>query len=245
MIRSEGDFSPSDCTQFVHIYPIFPTIKVICMPAFDAHSLPAAIRQATDGLSFAVDSLGRSGDQVIRFEKRFILKISSDSQRLWREKERLDWLDGQLPAPRSICFAQKDGLTYCLRTYIDGSSLIHPRFLKNPALLIRMLGKAVALLRSLDGADCPFSSTDSTGCGFVHGDLCLPNILVNENDEIAGLIDLDHAGRGDPWYDYAWALWSLAYNLKTTRFSTALLEEIGVPFSEEKYNHYIPMEYRT
>lgn len=214
------------------------------MADFDPHRLPADIARHVAGLSFSVDDLGRSGDQVVLFEKRFILKISSDAQRLLREKERLDWLDGRIPASHSVLFAQEDGLAYYLRTYVDGDSLIHPRFRENPALLIRMLGKAVALLRSLDGANCPFASTDNVGDGFVHGDLCLPNILVNENDEIAGFIDLDNAGRGDPWYDYAWALWSLAYNLKTTRFNAALLEEIGVPFSEEKYNLYIPSEYR-
>lgn len=215
------------------------------MADFDVRALPSTIRALTDGLSYTLDDLGRSGDAVVCFEKRFILKISTDVQRLLREKEKLDWLDGLLPVPRSIAFCVEDGRGYALRTYIDGESLTHARFLNQPALLVKLLGKAVALLRTLDGAACPFASTDNTGDAFVHGDLCLPNILITPENEIAGFIDLDNAGRGDPWYDYAWALWSLSYNLQTCAYNAALLTEIGVPFCEEKYNLYIPAEYRT
>lgn len=215
------------------------------MADFDARALPGAIRVFTDGLSYALDDLGRSGDTVVCFEKRFVLKISADIRRLSREQERLKWLDGRLPAPRSLQFCVENGRAYALRTYIEGNSLTHARFLNQPALLVKLLGKAVALLRTLDGAACPFASTDNTGDAFVHGDLCLPNILITPENEIAGFIDLDNAGRGDAWYDYAWMLWSLSYNLKTPAYNAALLSEIGVSLCEEKYNLYIPAEYRT
>lgn len=214
------------------------------MDDFDLHRLPADIARHVAGLSFSIDDLGRSGDQVVLFDKRFILKISSDIPRLVREKERIDWMGAHIPSSQSVCFVTWEDRAYYLRTYLDGENLCARRFRDHPPLLIDMLRKAVALLRSLDDQPCPFDSTDSIGDGFVHGDLCLPNILVNAHNEIVGFIDLDNAGRGDPWYDYAWMLWSLAYNLKTTDYNAALLEAIGVPFSEEKYNLYIPSEYR-
>lgn len=212
---------------------------------FDTRTLPEAIRQRIDGLTYMADSLGRSGDTVILFENHLTLKISPDKERLAREKEKLDWLSGRIPCAQSVLFCVEGDLAYFLRTCVEGDSLTNARFLRNPALLVELLGKAISLLRALDGAHCPFSSTDNAGDGFVHGDLCLPNILIGTDNEIAGFIDLDNAGRGDPWYDYAWALWSLAYNLKTPDYGAALLARIGVSFSEEKYNRYIPAEYRT
>lgn len=46
---------------------------------------------------------------------------------------------------------------------------------------------------------------------FVHGDPCLPNVLVRDG-ELAGFVDLGGAGVGDPFKDLALALWSLEYN---------------------------------
>ena len=215
------------------------------MADFDARALPEVIRRRIDGLTYTTDSLGRSGDTVVLLEKQLMLKISPDKDRLAREKEKLDWLNGRIPCARPILFCEEGDLAYFLRTYVEGDSLTDARFLRHPALLVELLGKAISLLRALDGAHCPFSSTDNAGDGFVHGDLCLPNILISPDNEIAGFIDLDNAGRGDPWYDYAWALWSLAYNLQTRDYGAALLARIGVPFSEEKFNRYIPAEYRT
>ena len=45
----------------------------------------------------------------------------------------------------------------------------------------------------------------------THGDACLPNILVLE-DELSGFIDLGAAGLGDRCRDLERALWSLDYN---------------------------------
>jgi kanamycin kinase len=133
---------------------------------------------------------------------------------------------------------------YYLRTYITGDSLISDRFINNPTLLIELISDAVKLLRKMDKFEIPFNSTENIGNSFVHGDLCLPNILVNSQNNIAGFIDLDNSGLGDPWYDYAWLLWSLEYNLKTNSYNEKLLNELKIKYNEEKYNQYIPEEYR-
>ena len=49
---------------------------------------------------------------------------------------------------------------------------------------------------------------------------------------------------GDKWYDYSWLLWSLNYNLKTDEYNRVLLDKLGIEFEENKYNEYIPKEYR-
>lgn len=60
----------------------------------------------------------------------------------------------------------------------------------------------------------------------LHGDYCLPNIVINENDDVT-LIDLDHAGIGDKHIDLFWAIWSLTFNLKTEKYNNYFLELYG------------------
>ena len=60
----------------------------------------------------------------------------------------------------------------------------------------------------------------------LHGDYCLPNIVIDENDNVT-LIDLDHSGVGDRHIDLFWAIWSLTYNLKTEKYNDYFLELYG------------------
>lgn len=207
-------------------------------------TLPIEILEYVYYLSYKIDDIGRSDDKVIIFEDKYILKISDNKERLLNEKNKIDFLNGKLPVPKSILFTYYNDKYYYLRTIINGESLISDRFINNPSLLISLLAKAVKLLRSLDNVEIPFKSSDSEGSSFIHGDLCLPNIYVNSNNEISGFIDLDNCGLGDPWYDYAWMLWSLEYNLKNKEYNQMLLNEIGISFEEDKYELYIPKEYR-
>ena len=75
---------------------------------------------------------------------------------------------------------------------------------------------------------------------FAHVGLCLPNIYVNDNNKIIGFIDLDNAELCDKWYDYSWILWSL----KTYKYNQILLEKLKLEFNKDKYDKYIPEEYR-
>ena len=97
--------------------------------------------------------------------------------------------------------------------------------------------KAVHMFHGVDGSDCPIKCPDSQGSCFVHGDFCLPNILVWDG-EISGFIDTEAGGLGDPWIDYAWCIWSLEYNLGTDEYTPLLLEGIGIEFDKEKFEYY-------
>jgi aminoglycoside phosphotransferase len=206
-------------------------------------SIPNEILKIVKDLSYKIDDVGQSEDIVIVYEETYVLKISNDIERLSREKEKIDWLDGKIPSPRSILFVVEDEKAYYLRTFLKGESLINDKFIKEPDRLISMLVKAFKLLRNLDDYDCPFNSLESVGNDFVHGDLCLPNILVLD-DEISGFIDLDNSGLGDMYHDISWMLWSLEYNLKTDKYNDILLSGLGITFDLEKFEKYIPLEYR-
>jgi kanamycin kinase len=60
----------------------------------------------------------------------------------------------------------------------------------------------------------------------IHGDYCLPNIILNKWD-LSGYIDLGSAGGADRHIDLFWGIWSLWYNLKTYRYTDRFLDAYG------------------
>lgn len=83
-----------------------------------------------------------------------------------------------------------------------------------------------------------------------HGDYCLPNIFVKEN-EIKGFIDLGKMGPADRWQDIAIAIRSLQHNFDGTYTDgkklldfepQMLLKELGVEFDSHKYRYYILLD---
>ncbi len=206
---------------------------------------PEKIKNIVKGLKYKIDDIGRSIDKVIIFENKYVLKISKNVELLKREYDINTFLKGKIPSSENVAFIIENNYAYYLRTYLDGYSLIDTKYIKNPELLIEALYKTVHILRSLDKYDdCKYQSKESTGISFTHGDLCLPNIYFDENNNFIGFIDLSDAGLGDAWYDYAWMLWSLEYNLKSGKYNEVLLRRLSIPFNKEKYYNYIPFENR-
>ncbi len=60
----------------------------------------------------------------------------------------------------------------------------------------------------------------------VHGDYCLPNILL-DGWRFSGFIDLGGAGVADRHIDLFWGIWSLNYNLHTPRYTDRFLDAYG------------------
>lgn len=60
----------------------------------------------------------------------------------------------------------------------------------------------------------------------VHGDYCLPNIILN-NWDFSGFIDLGLAGQGDKHFDIFWGMWSIYYNTKDINYSKKFLKLYG------------------
>ena len=109
----------------------------------------------------------------------------------------------------------------------------------NPERLIAILKNVIGVLRSLDKCDCPYKSLDNEGIDFVHGDLCLPNIVVDDNDNFVGFLDVSNSGLGDKQYDYCWLLWSFEYNLKTNQYNELLLKELNINIDSKDYMRYV------
>jgi kanamycin kinase len=60
----------------------------------------------------------------------------------------------------------------------------------------------------------------------LHGDYCLPNIILN-NWAFEGFIDVADGGVGDRHYDLAWGLWTLNRNLKSSKYGHRFLDAYG------------------
>ena len=60
----------------------------------------------------------------------------------------------------------------------------------------------------------------------IHGDYCLPNIML-DNWDFSGFIDLGSSGMGDRHMDLFWGCWSLRYNLKTDAYREQFLDVYG------------------
>ena len=60
----------------------------------------------------------------------------------------------------------------------------------------------------------------------IHGDFCLPNILLNDM-KFSGFIDVGNGGVGDLHVDVFWCIWTLKFNLKTDRYTDYFLDAYG------------------
>ena len=60
----------------------------------------------------------------------------------------------------------------------------------------------------------------------LHGDYCLPNIILRDW-RLSGFIDLGNGGIGDRHIDLLWGIWTLNFNLKTTKWTDRFLDAYG------------------
>ena len=178
----------------------------------------------------------RSGDEVYSVGNKYILKVSDKVSRLREEYEKDSWISGMISAPKPVIFLIEDGKAYYLREYLDGENLCGDEFLSNPEFLADLLVNAINTLHNTKILDKKYILDEGYDT-LIHGDFCLPNILVNDG-KISGFIDLGDSGIGDPWRDYAWCIWSLRYNLKTDTYTGLLLEKLGIEFDQEKFDKY-------
>ena len=179
----------------------------------------------------------RSGDQVYQISNKYILKISYNVARLQKEYEKDKWIYKYISSPKPIEFIIEDTKAYYLREYLNGDILCIDKYVNNPLLLVDLLAQANNIIHKTI-IDEEKYIIDQDYHTLIHGDCCLPNIIVKD-DKVVGFIDLGDSGIGDPWQDYAWSIWSLEYNLKTDKYTNLLLEKLNIKFDKEKFNKYI------
>lgn len=101
---------------------------------------PEVINEYVKNLTYSIDTIGRSEDEVYIFEDKYILKISVNKKSLLTEKERVDYLNfNNVSGSKSIYYIEENNKCYYLRTCINGDSLINARFTNNPDVYSRRI----------------------------------------------------------------------------------------------------------
>jgi aminoglycoside phosphotransferase len=142
------------------------------------------------------------------------------------ERERTIWLAGRWPVPQVVGFYRAYGDDWLLTREVPGVPLYHSSIGWEPARVARRLAEILLELHAADATGCPFGEA-KPGRVLIHGDYCLPNVLV-EQGRLTALVDLGRSGIGDPRDDFAAALWSLHYNYGPG-YARDFLDAYGVP----------------
>ena len=193
---------------------------------FPTEVLAAASRAVGDGpvtedfawMSWAGTVWRLSGQDGAVFVKR--------AARLEDERERLEWLAGRWPVPEAIGLFHGLGDDWLVTRAVEGVPMYHPSVGWQPERVARALGEILKSLHATDAADCPFGER-KRGHVLVHGDYCLPNVLVHEG-RLSAVIDVGLAGLGNPETDLAAGVWTLQYNFGKG-FARAFLAAYGWP----------------
>jgi kanamycin kinase len=130
--------------------------------------------------------------------------------RLEGERDRLAWLRGRLPVPEVLGLFHAAGDDWLLTREIAGVPLYHPSVGWPPERVAGLFGEILRTIHLTDATGCPFG-VPKPGHVLVHGDYCLPNVLVTDGG-LSGLVDVGGAGLGDPRQDLAAGVWTLQYN---------------------------------
>lgn len=210
------------------------------------HPFPSSILAHTGAIPMEGEQIGRSGADVFRIGDMY-LKIAPENT-LIRSAQAQDYFHQKGLSAPLLAFEQANGLDYLLVRSVPGSYACDRTLMSDPDRLAHVLGETVRALHETNAADCPLKGANAralaayekeAGSPFpgdlsllkedvlIHGDMCLPNIFLNEDYLFTGFIDLGDSGLGDRHFDLYWAMWSLSYNLKTDRYNEAFMTAYG------------------
>ncbi len=133
------------------------------------------------------------------------------------EAERLSWLSSRFPSPRMADYEELDDGWLIVTVGLPGRSAVEWR--DQPEVAARGLAEGLAQLHSLDPADSMFDAPGWVGehddvfvLDIVHGDACVPNVLLGDDGSFVGMVDVGNLGVASRWADLAVASWSLEHN---------------------------------
>jgi aminoglycoside phosphotransferase len=194
--------------------PLPPRVRAAAETALGGR----AIREEFAWMSWAGTVWRLSGDGGVIFVKR-----AAD---LAGEGDRLGWLGDRWPVPRVAGFFHESGDDWLVTHEVPGVPMYDPSVGWAPDRVAKKLGEILRDLHSTDAEGCPFGVA-KRGNVLIHGDYCLPNVLVRD-EELSGLVDVGQAGLGNPEDDLAAGVWTLQYNFGKG-FGRPFLDAYGWP----------------
>ena len=144
---------------------------------------PDTVARLTAGQPYTENSIGMSGDRVLVFPDK-VLKIGGTSDKNAATAAITRWLEGRLPVPRVLAYAQEEERDYLLMSRIPGLMACDRAYLSRPETLLPLLKEALNLLWAVDISDCPRERT-------------LPAELREARQRLEkGLVDTEYAEKG-------------------------------------------------
>jgi len=142
------------------------------------------------------------------------------------ERDRLQWLRGRWPVPEAIGLFHEKGDDWLVTRGVGGVPIHLASQGWEPGRVATMLGEILRGLHATQADDCPFG-TRKLGNVLIHGDYCLPNVLI-EDGRLSALVDVGLSGLGQPDTDLAAGVWTLQYNYGPGH-ARAFLDAYGWP----------------
>ena len=158
------------------------------------------------------------------------------------ERDRLAWLAGRWPVPALIGFVRAWGDEWLVTRAADGVPMSHLPPGWPPERVARLLGEILKDLHAVDAHDCPWG-VRKPGNVLVHGDYCLPNVLLLDG-ALSALVDVGGARLANPEDDLAAGLWSLQYNFGRGT-GRAFLDAYGWPPMSDQAIERLRRRYST
>jgi len=145
---------------------------------------------------------------------------------LGAERDRLRWLAGRWPVPEVLGFFHEAGDDWLLTRGVVGVPMYDKSVGWEATRVAATLGEVLRGLHATEAADCPFG-VKKRGNVLIHGDYCLPNVLVHDG-RLSAVVDVGRAGLGNPEDDLAAGVWTLQYNYGKG-FARPFLDAYGWP----------------
>ena len=142
------------------------------------------------------------------------------------ERRRLEWLAGRWPVPSVIGLFEGLGDEWLVTRAVEGVPMSDASLRWPAERVAATLGQFLKALHATTADDCPFG-LKKPGHVLIHGDYCLPNVLVH-GGRASAVIDVGLAGLGNPETDLAAGVWTLQYNFGKG-FARAFLDAYGWP----------------
>ncbi len=141
------------------------------------------------------------------------------------EALRLEWLGDRLPVPEVVAFGSRGGYEFLLTRSVPGTPAHDRSAGRDRQEVASLMGRALKVFHSVPTEGCPFrhpvvGPTSEGDEVLVHGDYCLPNVLL-DGDRFHYL-DVGEAGIGDRYVDIVAAIWSLRHNYGRGSVATLL-----------------------
>ena len=224
-------------------------------------SVSSAVEKIITGKKIIENNVGKSGDKVYKIEslnhnKNGYLKIEGKEKLfgIKNEYEVYKFLNGKVKVPEVHFYEYP----YLITGEIEGLCSFHVKEEKRLETM-RILARGLKELHRVDIKDCDIYSeleweirNEKYAEGelhlieddyvFVHGDACLPNMLIHEG-QFSGFIDMGAAGIGNRYEDLAYCVWSTLYNFKDRKYVDEFFKEYGGEYYDnDKINLYIKLQ---